>query len=102
MKIRQSELETIIAEIDEHYREKIEIKCDKLGSPKLDKYGRPQQRVLYPSKKRLKQIQRLILKNVLAEIKLPEYAFGSIKGKDNVRNARKHVGKKFIFTTDLK
>ena len=32
---------------------------------------------------------------------IPEYAFGAIKGKDNISNAKKHQGKKYIFTTDL-
>jgi RNA-directed DNA polymerase len=33
---------------------------------------------------------------------LPDYAYGGVKGRDNVKNARRHQGKKFIFTTDLK
>ena len=33
---------------------------------------------------------------------MPDYAFGAMKGKDNVQNAKKHQGKKYIFTTDLK
>ena len=33
---------------------------------------------------------------------MPEYAFGGIKHKDNIRNARYHKGQKYVFQTDLK
>lgn len=33
---------------------------------------------------------------------MPKYAFGGIKGKDNIFNARMHKGQKYIFQTDLK
>src|SRR5690606_10788268 len=43
-----------------------------------------------------------IQKNILLKIDLPNYAFGAVKGKDNVDNAKQHQGKKYKFTTDLK
>ena len=33
---------------------------------------------------------------------MPEYAFGGVKGKDNIQNARFHKGQKYVFQTDLK
>lgn len=35
-------------------------------------------------------------------IPLPDYAYGGVKGRDNIKNAKRHQGKKFVFTTDLK
>ena len=33
---------------------------------------------------------------------MPDYAYGAVKGRDNVSNAKRHQGKKYKFTTDLK
>ena len=33
---------------------------------------------------------------------MPQYVYGGVQGKNNVRNARFHQGNKYIFTTDLK
>lgn len=33
---------------------------------------------------------------------MPEYAYGGIKNRDNIVNAKQHQGKKYKFTTDLK
>ncbi len=101
LKVDFSEIETIINNIDKYYYEKVEIKKDKSGQPKL-KNGIIQKRVLNPSISRLKIIQKRIQRNILAKLEMPEYAYGAIKGKDNVSNAKKHQGKKYIFTTDLK
>jgi len=101
LKVEASELEYIIKNIDKFYYEKKEIKKDKAGNPKL-KNGKPQVRILNPSTKRLKVIQKRINRNILQLLEMPEYAFGSIKGKTNIDNAKKHQGKKYIFTTDLK
>jgi len=82
-------------------RRKEDLKFTKDGSPKLDKNGIQKKRILYPSLGRLKVIQRRINKTVLAKLCLPDYAYGAVKNRDNVMNARKHQGKKFNFTTDL-
>ncbi len=101
LKVELSELEYIINNIDDFYYEKKEIKLNNKGLPKL-KNGIEQKRVLNPSINRLKTIQKRINKNILQTISIPDYAFGSIKGKTNILNAKKHQGKKYIFTTDLK
>lgn len=102
LKVDFTEIQSIIQNIDNHYREKIVIKLDKFGKPKLDKTGKPKQRIINPSINRLKVIQKRIQKNILLKIDLPNYAFGAVKGKDNVENAKQHQGKKYKFTTDLK
>lgn len=100
LKTNQKEIYTIINSIDNFYREKRELKVDKFKIPKL-KNGNKQYRVLNPSIKRLKVIQKRIQKNILNKIDYPDYAFGAIKGKDNILNAKQHKGKKYKFTTDL-
>lgn len=102
LKVDLTEIQSIIKNIDNYYREKIIIKLDKFGKPKLDKNGKPKQRIINPSINRLKIIQKRIQKNILLKIELPIYAFGAVKGKDNVDNAKQHQGKKYKFTTDLK
>ncbi|HEY6437135.1 MAG TPA: reverse transcriptase domain-containing protein, partial [Ignavibacteriaceae bacterium] len=102
LKTSPDELEAIVKNTDKFYYEIIEIKKNKDSSPMLDAQGRSKQRVLYPSMGRLKQIQKLILKQILENIDIPDYAYGAIKGRDNVKNAKRHQGKKYFFTLDLK
>jgi RNA-directed DNA polymerase len=96
------ELERIVKNIDKYYYEKVEVKLNKDGTPKFDGNGKPKTRILHPSIDRLKKIQDRVLHHVLDKLEIPEYIFGAVKGHDNVMNAKKHQGKKFIFTTDLK
>lgn len=100
LKMQLAEIEMIIREIDKFYYTKKEPKKDKNGNIKL-KNGVAQIRTLHPSTGRLKVLQKRIKSSLLNRISLPDYAYGGIKGKDNVRNAKVHQGKKFIFTTDL-
>jgi len=102
LKFDFKEIQSIIRNIDNFYGERIEIKTDKFGNPKLDGQGNKKKRIINPSKKRLKILQKRIHKSILNEIKMPDYAFGAIKRRDNVDNSKKHQGKKYKFTTDLK
>lgn len=102
LKVEESEIKSIISNIDKSYYEKIEPKFNKDGTPKLNKKGEQKKRILHPSINRLKQIQKRIQKDILLALKLPDYAYGAIKRRDNIKNAKKHQGKKYIFTTDLK
>lgn len=101
LKVDLREIETIVNGIDNFYYEKSEIKLKKDLTPKLDRNGNPKQRILNPSIKRLKEIQKRIQKRILLSLEIPDYAYGAIKGKDNVMNAKRHQGKKYVFTTDL-
>lgn len=102
LKFDQQEIDTIINNIDKFYGEKVNPKLDKFGNPKLDNNGTPKKRIINPSKRRLKVLQNRINKNVLSKIQIPDYAFGAVKGKSNITNAKQHQGKKYKFTTDLK
>ncbi len=101
LKVEFSEIETIIKNIDSFYYQKEELKKDKAGNPKI-KNGQIQKRILNPSIRRLKVIQKRINKNILQKLEIPDYAYGGIKGRDNLQNAKKHQGKKYNFTTDLR
>lgn len=100
LKVELSEIDHIIKNIDSFYYQKETIKKNDNGEPKV-KNGIIQKRVLNPSIKRLKVIQKRLQKNILQNLTIPDYAFGAIKGKDNISNAKRHQGKKYIFTTDL-
>lgn len=100
LKVQPKEIQTIVNNIDSFYKEWEEIKKDKNGKPKI-RNGKVKKRVFNPSQRRLKVIQKRIKKNILQKLEIPDYAFGGVKKKDNIKNARKHQGKKFIFTTDL-
>lgn len=102
LKVDIKEIQSIIKNINNFYREKVEIKKDKYGKPKLDAKGEPKKRVINPSTKRLKIIQGRIHRDILNKIEMPSYAFGAVKKKDNILNAKQHQGKKYKFTTDLK
>ncbi|MFI5203592.1 MAG: reverse transcriptase family protein [Flavobacteriales bacterium] len=101
LKVPRSEIIFILENIDKFYYEKREPKIDKKsGHPKI-KRGKIQERVLNPSLKRLKVIQRRILRDIFSRIEMPDYAYGSITARDNIKNAQKHKGKKYKFMTDL-
>jgi RNA-directed DNA polymerase len=88
------DLESNNEEIDKKYYRKQEVEKVSSGKVKI--------RTLYPSLGRLKLIQERIRKNILQKIELPVFLHGGIKGRSNLTNAKKHQGKKFKFTTDLK
>jgi RNA-directed DNA polymerase len=102
LKVTPSEIQQIIDNIDQFYYEKIELKKNKDGSPKLDKFGSQKKRILHPSILKLKIIQQRILKDILVNLPLSDYAYGAVKGRDNVKNGRRHKGNYHVFTTDLK
>lgn len=101
LKVNIKEAYSIINNIDKYYTEKI-LKEDKNGLPLIDKKGNPKSRTINPSHNRLKIIQKRIQKNILLKLELPNHAYGSVKGRDNVDNAKVHKGKKYKFTTDLR
>lgn len=102
LRITNSMLEKILNNIDGYYYEKTEIKYDNSGNIKVDVLGNVKTRLLHPSVKSLKLVQRRIQSNILLKLPMPDYAYGGIKKRDNILNAKKHQGRKFIFTTDLK
>lgn len=91
------------------YGEFKRCKYDKQGQKRKNKPdyvsvngGEYWSRTINPPKDELKAIQKRINAYLVNNIDMPCYAFGGIKGKDNILNARMHKGQKYIFQTDLK
>lgn len=101
MHIQYDELDYIIKNIDKFYGLIEKPKIMKDGSLKRNKDGSPRPRVLNPSKGKLKVIQERLNKYLQRKISFPDYVYGAVKRKDNVLNASRHKGKKFIFQSDL-
>lgn len=102
LNVKFNEITEIISNIDDYYTEFIKLKKDKEGKPIIGSNGKPKSRTLNPSHKKLKIIQKRIQKEILLKLELPDYAYGAVKGRDNVDNALVHKGKKYKFTTDLR
>lgn len=95
-------LKNIIENIDAHCYEYAEEKKNKLtGEPKRYSNGASKKRVITPSRKELKKVQRGIKRNILDRIAVPEYIQGGVRGRSNITNAKMHQGKKFRLVTDL-
>lgn len=98
----------IIEHPKEFYTEFFRYKTDKQGNKRQNKpqykdtFGEYWARVINPPKSELKDVQKRINKYLIDNIRIPEYAYGGIKHKDNIRNARYHKGQKYVFQTDLK
>ncbi len=90
----------VIENIDRYYYKKIEPKTNDDKTPKM-KNGEPVNRILYPSKDLLKEIQVKIKDKILSKIPLLSHIHGGVTKKSNITNAKKHQGKKYFFCTDL-
>ena len=101
------QLEHIISHIEDFYGEYPKYKIDKLGNRRINKpkyrkkFGYYWARTINPPNDELKSIQKRINGYINNHIPMPEYAFGGVKGKDNIQNAKLHKGKKYVFQTDL-
>jgi RNA-directed DNA polymerase len=105
LKVPLEELHTITHNIDGYYYTKVEGKFNPDKTPRVDKTGKPLLRILLPSKGRLKIIQKRINEHILLNqgyFQIANYTYGAVRKRDNVLNAKRHQGKKFIFTTDLR
>jgi RNA-directed DNA polymerase len=100
LRLKPDELMQLITDVNKYYYRRDFLKLNKDNSPKL-KNGELQYRTITPSVKRLEIVQDRIQKNILSKIQVPDYVYGGVKGKDNIKNALKHRGKKYNFTTDL-
>lgn len=102
LKVRPHELEEMILNLDKYYYEKKEKKFDAKRNIVMDRWGNEKIRILHPSIKKLKVIQKKIQRNILSKLPMPDYAYGGVRGRDNIKNAKRHQGKRHFFTTDLK
>lgn len=99
---KPKEVENIVNNLDNYYKEWIEKKIDKkTGLPKIYLDGTEKKRTIRPSQKELKLIQLRIKNKILVPIKLPKVVHGGVKKCSNITNAKPHQGNKYIFTTDL-
>ena len=103
----EKRVDYIVEHIDQFYSEFLRYKTDKLGNkrrnkPKYSQFGEFWSRTINPPKDELKEIQKRINGYLVEHVSMPLYAFGGIKRKDNIRNARFHKGQKYVFQTDLK
>lgn len=95
-------VEKMTEHLGNYYSEREIPKLDKNGKAKLNSDGSPAMRKINPSRGDLKKIQARIKRRLLDQIIFPACATGGVRGKSNVYNALKHLGKKNKFTTDLK
>lgn len=100
--VAECDLNEVLANIDKYYYRSEKPKLDEKGIPILDKKGSPKVRILHPSTGLLKKIQGKIRIKILTTVTLPDNIKGGVKGQDNIKNARYHVGNKYKFATDLK
>ena len=97
----------LLNHLDDYYSEFELVKKDRFGNKKINKpqyahLGKYWTRTINPPKGDLKEIQIRINTYLVDKIQMPVYAYGGIKGKDNIQNARYHKGQKYVFQTDLK
>lgn len=103
-----SRVQYIIENTPHFYSEYHKFKTDKLGNRRrnkakyVDRFGEFWTRTINPPHEELKAIQKRINRYLVKNIPFPGYAYGGIKGKDNITNALVHKGIKFVFQTDLK
>lgn len=97
----KKEIENIGRNIERFYYRKEEPKKDQFGNPRF-KDGKPEIRILYPSKGRLKTLQKIINSRILSRINFPSVIHGSVKEKNCISNARAHQGNKYFLLTDLR
>ena len=96
------DIEEILKNLDRYYYEFEEPKLDKRGKVRKDKNGLIITRNFCPSTGELKNVQKRIKTKILSKFIFPENVQGGVKKRDNITNARKHLGKKYHFCTDLK
>lgn len=103
LKIEKARLEYILEHLQDFYYFFKKPKIDKTtGKIRLNADGEEEFRRINAPNEELKSIQERIYRYMLTKVDLPDYIYGGVKGKNNIRNARFHQGNKYIFTTDLK
>lgn len=103
LNISDTQLEYLLTHMDDYYYCISHPKLNKkTGLQLIDKNGDPRTRDIYPAVRLLKDTQVRIHKILLKAIKLPDYAFGGVKKRDNILNAKMHQGSRYFFVTDLR
>lgn len=103
LNVNSRELTYIVDHMDDYYYCISHPKFSKkTGLQLIDRNGKPRTRDIYPTLRKLKEIQKRIYNILLKTIKLPDYAFGGVKKRDNILNAKMHQGNVYFFVTDLR
>ena len=103
LKVEKAHLKYILEHLQDFYYPFKKPKIDKAtGKIKRNANGEEEFRTINAPNKELKSIQEQIYRYMLTKADLPDYIYGGVKGRNNIRNARFHQGNKYIFTTDLK
>lgn len=105
---KEDRIRYIVNHIGHFYGEYYKYKRDKAGNKRLNKdkyveqFGRYWRRPINPPKDELKDLQKKINGFLVNNIEFPDFIFGGVKNKDNIKNAYQHKGRKYVFQTDLK
>ncbi len=101
--VNKEQLDYLLAHIEDYYYSFERVKLNKFtGKPKKNSNGEIATRQINSSKGKLKEVQARLYDFMSKQVEMPQYVYGGVQGKNNVRNARFHQGNKYIFTTDLK
>lgn len=90
---------SIVKNVSQYYGYKV-VNKTKFGNFQIEN-GKCKKRIVYPSRYPLRNLQSNI-SSLLQSIQLPDFAYGSIKGKNNILNALQHANNEYFFTVDLK
>lgn len=89
-----------------YYYKRIEKICDNSKDMTYKMVKIPKKngkyRVIHIPNEKLKQTQKIVLKNILEKIEISQNAMAFVKGKSIKDNAKNHVNKKYILNIDLK
>lgn len=100
--VDKGQLDYLLTHLEDYYYSFEKPKINKItGKTKKNADGKIATRQINSSKGKLKEVQTRLYNFMLKQVEIPQYAYGGVKGKNNVRNARFHQGNKYIFTTDL-
>ena len=100
--VDKGQLDYLLTHFEDYYYSFEKPKINKItGKPPKNADGKIATRQINSSKGKLKEVQTRLYNFMLKQVEIPQYAYGGVKGKNNVRNARFHQGNKYIFTTDL-
>ena len=101
--VNKGQLDYLLAHIEDYYYSFERVKFNKFtDKPKKNSNGEIATRQINSSRGKLKEVQTRLYDFMSKQVKIPQYIYGGIRGKNNVRNARLHQGNKYIFTADLK
>ncbi len=88
--------------VNTNYLSRMKINSDKLYKAYYQRKSSGKLRRIEAPNKHLKAVQRWILRNILKDVPISDFAHGFSKGRSIKSNARYHLQKKYILVLDLK